>query len=59
VGDTASGNNRVEKLARWFGADIVAQRPGPKWWPQEDGQRSTGRSLARDGPTPSNVGVAS
>lgn len=31
VGDTASGNKRVEKLARWFGAEVVAQRPGPKW----------------------------
>ncbi|WP_408639598.1 GNAT family N-acetyltransferase [Roseomonas populi] len=31
VGDTASGNKRVEKLARWFGARVVAQRPGPAW----------------------------
>lgn len=31
VGDTASGNQRVEKLARWFGARIVARRDGPEW----------------------------
>jgi [ribosomal protein S5]-alanine N-acetyltransferase len=31
IGDTASGNRRVEKLARWFGAEIVARRTGPEW----------------------------
>ena len=31
VGDTASGNRRVEKLARWFGAEIVDRRTGPQW----------------------------
>lgn len=31
VGDTASGNKRVEKLARWFGAEIVARRIGQDW----------------------------
>ena len=31
VGDTASGNRRVEKLARWFGAEIIARRTGPDW----------------------------
>jgi ribosomal-protein-alanine N-acetyltransferase len=31
IGQTASGNRRVEKLARWFGAEIVARRPGPDW----------------------------
>ena len=31
IGDTASGNRRIEKLARWFGAKIVARRPGPDW----------------------------
>lgn len=31
IGDTSSGNNRVEKLARWFGARIVARRAGPEW----------------------------
>jgi len=30
-GDTASGNKRVAKLARWFGARIVAEREGPGW----------------------------
>lgn len=31
TGDTASGNRRVERLARWFGATIVARRTGPDW----------------------------
>lgn len=31
IGNTASGNHRIEKLARWFGARIVARRPGPDW----------------------------
>jgi ribosomal-protein-alanine N-acetyltransferase len=31
MGDTASGNRRVEKLARWFGAEIIARRAGPDW----------------------------
>jgi ribosomal-protein-alanine N-acetyltransferase len=31
VGVTTSGNKRVEKLARWFNAEIVAHRPGPDW----------------------------
>jgi ribosomal-protein-alanine N-acetyltransferase len=31
IGDTASGNSRVERLARWFGARIVARRAGPAW----------------------------
>lgn len=31
VGNTASGNDRVRKLASWFGAEIVAERSGPQW----------------------------
>jgi ribosomal-protein-alanine N-acetyltransferase len=31
VGDTASGNKRVEKLARWFGARVIDRRDGPEW----------------------------
>jgi ribosomal-protein-alanine N-acetyltransferase len=31
VGDTASGNSRVTKLASRFGASIVAHREGPPW----------------------------
>lgn len=31
IGDTASGNRRVEKLAEWFGAEVVACREGPEW----------------------------
>ena len=31
VGETASGNARVEKLARWFGARLINRREGPEW----------------------------
>ena len=31
VGESASGNKRAEKLARWFGAEIVMRRAGPAW----------------------------
>lgn len=31
VGDTASGNRRVEKLARWFRARVLERREGPEW----------------------------
>jgi [ribosomal protein S5]-alanine N-acetyltransferase len=30
-GVTASGNARAARLARWFGAEVVATRPGPDW----------------------------
>jgi ribosomal-protein-alanine N-acetyltransferase len=30
-GSTASGNARAAKLAKWFGARIVASRDGPAW----------------------------
>jgi ribosomal-protein-alanine N-acetyltransferase len=43
VGDTASGNRRVERLARWFGADIVARRAGPEWMEARGWQEMTGR----------------
>lgn len=46
VGDTASGNTRVEKLARWFGARIVARRPGPEWM-QARGWQEVDWSLGR------------
>lgn len=31
IGDTASGNRRIAKLAHWFGAEITAERAGPDW----------------------------
>ena len=31
IGDTASGNSRVERLARWFGATNIDRRDGPEW----------------------------
>jgi ribosomal-protein-alanine N-acetyltransferase len=30
-GQTASGNRRVERLARWFGAQLIEQGAGPEW----------------------------
>ena len=53
VGHSASGNRRVERLARWFGADITARRNGPEWmaargWQEVDWAlgRKNGRSLS-------------
>lgn len=69
LGSTASGNRRVESLARWFGAEIVARRPGPGWmearnWVEVDWAlprtrwnrtaRDRSRSL-RDDPVPKKV----
>lgn len=34
LGDTASGNKRVAKLAGWFGAKLIAEREGPHWMTQ-------------------------
>jgi RimJ/RimL family protein N-acetyltransferase len=31
IGNTASGNSRADRLARWFGAAIVDRRDGPAW----------------------------
>jgi RimJ/RimL family protein N-acetyltransferase len=31
IGDSASGNVRVDRLARWFGAVIVSRREGSAW----------------------------
>lgn len=31
TGETASGNRRAARLARWFGAEIVDTREGPGW----------------------------
>jgi len=53
LGSTASGNARVAKLARWFGASIVAERDGPTWmtargWREVDW--AVGRNAWRDAP---------
>ncbi len=48
LGDTASGNRRIEKLARWFGAELVADREGPVWM-KTRGWREVDWSLSRDG----------
>lgn len=47
VGDTASGNRRVEKLARWFGARIIDRRNGPEWM-RARGWEEVDWALARD-----------
>lgn len=47
VGDTASGNARVEKLARWFGARIVDRRDGPEWM-RARGWQEVDWALTRD-----------
>lgn len=47
VGDTASGNKRVDKLARWFGARIVDRRDGPEWM-RARGWREVDWALTRD-----------
>ncbi len=31
VGETSSGNRRVERLARWFGATLAEAADGPDW----------------------------
>jgi len=46
-GDTASGNRRIEKLALWFGAELIAQREGPAWM-QARGWREFDWSLSRE-----------
>jgi len=47
VGYTASGNRRVEKLARWFGANHIGQRAGPEWMAAR-GWQEVDWALARD-----------
>ena len=47
TGDTASGNSRVEKLARWFGAAIVDCRDGPAWM-RARGWKEVDWALSRD-----------
>jgi [ribosomal protein S5]-alanine N-acetyltransferase len=47
VGDTASGNGRVEKLARWFGAQITDRRDGPLWM-RKRGWHEVDWALTRD-----------
>jgi [ribosomal protein S5]-alanine N-acetyltransferase len=48
VGDTASGNRRVEKLACWFGASITGRRDGPEWMAAR-GWQEVDWALTRDG----------
>lgn len=47
TGDTSSGNSRVEKLARRFGAKISERRPGPQWM-RERGWDEVTWELTRD-----------
>lgn len=47
VGNTASGNKRVEKLAHWFGARIIDRRDGPEWM-RSRGWHEVDWALTRD-----------
>ena len=47
IGNTASGNRRVEKLARWFGGEIIAERDGPEWM-RRRGWREVDWALRRE-----------
>ena len=47
IGDLASGNSRVERLARWFGAAIVDRRDGPAWM-RERGWKEVDWALSGD-----------
>ncbi len=38
-GSTVSANTGIARLARWFGAEIVATRPGPEWMGAQDWRR--------------------
>ena len=46
IGDTGSGNRRIEKLASWCGAELVARRVGPVWM-QARGWQEVDWSLSR------------
>ena len=48
MGDTASRNRRVEKLARWFGAEIVERRAGPEWM-QARGWQEVDWAITKEG----------
>lgn len=45
-GNTANGNIRIEKLARWFGAELIARREGPAWM-QARGWQEVDWSISR------------
>ncbi len=36
TGSTVSANARIARLAEWFGAELVATRPGPEWMAAQD-----------------------
>jgi cysteinyl-tRNA synthetase len=46
-GWTASGNARVARLARWFGAEPTATRDGPSWM-RDRGWREVGWRIGRE-----------
>jgi [ribosomal protein S5]-alanine N-acetyltransferase len=46
-GSTASGNSRIAKLARWFSASVVSERPGPDWMAAK-GWREVDWAVARN-----------
>lgn len=46
-GSTVSANDRVQRLARWFGAEVESVRPGPAWM-DEWGWKEVGWRIRRD-----------
>lgn len=46
-GVTTDVNVRVERLARWFGAELIASRPGPAW-AEARGWRETEWEMVRE-----------
>lgn len=46
-GPTVSANARISRLAEWFGAEVVATRPGPSWM-SEHGWSEVDWRITRD-----------
>lgn len=46
-GSTVSANNRVQRLAEWFGAEVESVRPGPAWM-EDRGWSEVGWRITRD-----------
>jgi RimJ/RimL family protein N-acetyltransferase len=66
-GVSTSGNARAARLARWFGAEVVATRQGPDWmrargWAEVEwriGRSAWQQARARDQPAPSRRSTSS
>lgn len=47
-GSTVSANGRVQRLAKWFGAEVESVRPGPAWMAEREWSEVNWR-IRRDG----------